>query len=66
VARVTGSEIVKARPLTARSAAFVRLADEHLDDSYRLFIQGTRQPTAEATEKVLRALAATAIERLVR
>ena len=35
-------------------------------DPYYLFIRGTRQPTAEETEAVLRALAATAIERLGR
>ncbi len=35
-------------------------------DPYFLMIRGTRQPTAEETEEVLRALAATAIERLGR
>ncbi len=35
-------------------------------DPYYLQIRGTRQPTVEGTEAVLRALAATAIERLGR
>ncbi len=52
---MTGSEIVEAGPVTARSAAFVRLADEHLDDSYRLAyaILGTRTDAEDATHDAL-------------
>ena len=52
---MTGSEIVQARALTARSAAFVRLADEHLDDSYRLAraILGTWADAEDATHDAL-------------
>ena len=55
VASVTGSEIVEAGSATARSAAFVRLADEHLDDSYRLAhaILGTRTDAEDATHDAL-------------
>ncbi len=52
---MTGSEMVEARAVSARSAAFVRLADEHLDDSYRLAhaILGTRSDAEDATHDAL-------------
>ena len=52
---MTGSEIVEAGPATARSAAFVRLADGHLDESYRLahVILGNRTDAEDATHDAL-------------
>lgn len=55
MAIVTGSEIVKAGALSARSAAFVHLADEHLADSYRLAhaILGSWTDAEDATHDAL-------------
>ena len=52
---MTQSEIVEAGPVTARSAAFVGLADQHLDDSYRLAyaILGRPADAEDATHDAL-------------